>query len=1444
MTKILWKKRVLSLTLAVLILLGAAPFALAAPGDAGWYEISVNEADGFAVVTNPNGGETLSYSLTSGVQLLSVQDGANTYAFKDLNKNGSLDIYEDWRATDAERAADLAGKMIADPNGIEQIAGLMMVSMHQSGLTPALTAAQKELIDTQNIRSLLNADTTATTATTAKWSNAVQAYAESLGWGIPANITSDPRSNAAASEYYDGSTASLSKWPSNLGLAATFDPEVVKQHGVITSQEYRALGINTALSPQIDLGTEPRWNRINGTFGEGPLLASDLTAAYVAGFQSTYVDGVDMGWGKDSVTTMIKHWPGDGVGEGGRESHANVGKYAVFPGGAFKTHLEPFQAGLSADLVGKTGGAAAVMPSYSIAIDENGASIGEAVGSGYSNYKLAEVLRGDLGFDGIICSDWLISGMWSVIGGNPIMIWGGMAWGVDTSDGAAMVLQGIMAGLDEYGGLQIKAPIVAAYNLGVTKYGKDTMDKRFGDTARRVLLNEFRLGLFEDPYLNVEASAAFVGQKAFMDVGYEAQLKSIVMLKNSDSIIQERETKPTVYIPQKLVPFKAAVIVEGVIASPAVPAHYGLAFAEDFANDFFVVKTDTIREGADPENPQADDIIALTDFADVDFAIVKVTSPTNVGDMFSGYGYLASQRNVPGEAGYDAEEPLSNGYIPKSLQYRPYTADPAVVRAKPLSYDPAEDARWVAAGGEAGMSRYYGGKSTTTINESDLDLILNTVSRAKVGLGEDSVQVPVVVAVQAENPMCFYEFEDQVDGIVLAFGASDQAMLEVVAGKYNPQGLLPFQMPANMTTVEQQLEDIPFDMVAHTDENGGTYNYAFGMNWAGKIEDERVAKYAKPFESASKTLTGTYSFIAEGYDWGPAVPKIIVSLDDEINQTSVDASDFSVVVTKQAMFGVETQTRTVLDAYTSDAAGNRLDGNSSFVTLELRVSPTEGSPFTFLIDFQTWAMANVWSNPYNNAITLTAGSMLGAGLTLYDELAINPVSTGKTLPIADEFTKHSFAATDGTALTYAAYAPPADDKKNALIVWLHGGGEGGTNPEISILGNKAVALADSAIQGIFDGAYVLAPQTPRAWMTWATDESGAPINGKSIYTESLQELIASYVAANDDIDVDRVIVGGCSNGGYMTLKLLEEYPDFYAAGYPICEGYLDAVVPDSTIDIWKELPIWMTWAANDTTLPPAQYSLPTVARLIAAGAKDLVVSEFPGVFDTTGLYKDAEGNPYEYMGHWSWLYVFNNECVAEVDGQQTTIWEWLATKSRSAAPVLTSVSVSTPTIVETLPANLNLTVVGENLDGAVAYLSVNDQLLYPAPVVGGAARMHIDAAPEAGTYALVVVCGSASVACDIDVVEYDTGIWAGNAFVEEGKLQIRFNEALTLKKTAGCVLIAGTAYNAAVLSDKLTVEVLGYDATQMASGTKIVISGVKYPRLFPSYSFTFTVTAP
>lgn len=740
--------------------------------------------DGYNLVTN-TGGATLGYSPESGVTLLEV----DRFAFKDLNRNGELDPYEDWRLPATERAADLAAQMTK-----EQIAGLMLYSGHQripgggygpgsryggkpydeSGAAPSdLTDDQVKFLTEDNLRHVL-ITTVESPEVAARWNNNAQALVEGLGLGIPANNSTDPRHQASNDDEFNlGSGGDISRWPEALGLAASFDPELVRQFGDIASREYRALGLATALSPQVDLATDPRWYRFSGTFGPDPELATDMARAYVDGFQTTAATG---GWGNESVNAMVKHWPGGGTGEGGRDAHYGFGKFAVYPGDNLQTHLQPFVEG-AFNLEGGTEMAAAVMPYYTISFGQDPS--GENVGNAFSKYFITDLLREQYGYDGVVCTDWGVTredaGM-AVFGRTP--------WGVEDLTVAERHYRVLMAGGDQFGGNNEAGPVLEAYQMGVAEHGEEFMRQRFEQSAVRLLKNIFRTGLFENPYLDVAATQATVGNPEYMEAGYEAQLKSVVLLKNQADVLPlAKETR--VFIPRRYAP----------------PTE-----------NFFGQVTPGRWEETIPAK-QASEYFAIADTAaDADVALVVIDMPQN--------GRTAGYSAELAEGGED------NGFQPISLQYEPYTATEA--RDPSLAGDRRP---------QDVLNRSYRNKSVTVTNASDLELIRNTVAAME---GK-----PVIVILRLSNPTVVAEFESEIAGLVLNFGVQNQAILDILSGATEPSGLLPMQLPANMATVERQFEDVPLDMECHRDTEGHVYDFAYGMNWSGVIRDERVERYGK-----------------------------------------------------------------------------------------------------------------------------------------------------------------------------------------------------------------------------------------------------------------------------------------------------------------------------------------------------------------------------------------------------------------------------------------------------------------------------------------------------------------------------------------------------------------------------------------------------------------------
>lgn len=737
-------------------------------------------------------GPILGYSEESGVKILDVSGNK----FKDLNKNGKLDKYEDWRLSVEERAKDLASKM-----SVEQIAGLMLYSGHQAIPAPSegfragkyngkffnesgakpwdLTDQQKTFLKDDNLRHVL-VTTLQSPEIAAKWNNNLQSYIEGLGLGIPANNSSDPRHSASVTaEFNEGAGGQISLWPDGLAMGATFDPELVRKFGNIAAQEYRALGISTALSPQIDLGTEPRWYRIAYVFSESPELTTDLARGYIDGFQtSTGKDVIKNGWGYKSVNAMVKHWPGGGPEEGGRDGHWAMGKYAVYPGNNFQNHVKPFIDG-AFKLSGGTKEASAVMPYYTISFNQDTKN-GENVGNGFSKYLITDLLRGKYGYDGVLCTDWLITADEGKTPGT----FAGKPWGVEKLSIAERHYKVLEAGVDQFGGNNDKGPVLEAYQMGVKEHGEKYMRTRFEQSAVRLLKNILRTGLFENPYVNVEETKKIVGNPEFMKAGYDAQVKSIVMLKNKAQVLPIKERK-TVYIPKRYSP--ATFNWWGVYTAPSLDYPVDLEFVKKHYN----VSDDPVK---------------------ADFAIVFVQSPHSE------------------EAGYsdiDAKEG-GNGYLPISLQYQTYTATEA--REKSMAAGDPVVAPNVT-------DRTYKNKTSTVTNFTDLLTIENTY---KAMNGK-----PVIVSVTASKPMIFSEFEKHANGILVNFNVSNQAVIDIIAGKYEPSGLLPLQMPADMKTVETQKEDVPFDMIPYKDSEGHAYDFGYGLNWSGVIKDARTQKYVK-----------------------------------------------------------------------------------------------------------------------------------------------------------------------------------------------------------------------------------------------------------------------------------------------------------------------------------------------------------------------------------------------------------------------------------------------------------------------------------------------------------------------------------------------------------------------------------------------------------------------
>lgn len=762
--KIMSMKKCIAMLLAAIMLLPCCVAPAMAEG-AKWSEEVT--ADGWIKVTN-EGGKTLGYSADSGLKLIEV-DG---YAFKDMNGNGALDAYEDWRLDNDARSQDLAKQMI----GLDQAKMFMLLSLSGPETAKKLGTALQTDMD-NGIRTFSARGSTI--KDTVNVVNLIQSYAESLPFAIPVDLRGDVGNSLA------------SKWPNHLGLAASFDPDLVAEYNALYSSELRDLGLTTAHHPQMDLATEPRWYRFTGTFGEHAVMTSDMGTAATNALQSTYDEnGNDLGWGEDSVNALIKHYPGDGQAEGGRESHSFVGKYNVYPGDMFDLAESVYSEALT-KLPGQTGVSAGVMTDFSIHLDADGDPIGidDRVAAAYNAYIQIELLRDKYNWDGIVCTDYSILHM--------------MPWGMEDATIVERVVKTLEAGTDRIENYNVKEDIVAGWEAYADKHGQEAADQRLYESVRRLSRSFFQVGLFDNPYLSMEEANANVASADKVEAGYNAMLRSVIMLKNSDNIIKAAtDAKPTVYIPVKA-DGKACIDIAT-------------------ASEYFTVITDTVGEDGAVVRPAAEEL------AGVDFALVQINSPKNV-TLAS--GFMA-------RPGYDQE---NDKWIPLSLQYRSYTADSFAVRTESIGGDMIEpdstglyqDDYYGQKAMKVKENRSYFGNTAVISNESDLDLVLDTAALVD----------KVIVIANASNPFVVNEFESEIDALVMHFGVNIKAVLDIVSGKVEPSALLPMQMPANMETVEEQLEDVPFDMECHEDADGNVYDFGFGLNWSGVIQDERTERY-------------------------------------------------------------------------------------------------------------------------------------------------------------------------------------------------------------------------------------------------------------------------------------------------------------------------------------------------------------------------------------------------------------------------------------------------------------------------------------------------------------------------------------------------------------------------------------------------------------------------
>ena len=471
------------------------------------------------------------YGKKNAIQALYAQLGQeaptltqDNYSFRDLNKNGKLDPYEDARVPTEERVENLLQQMT-----LEEKAGTLFITM--VGMTPEGNPLDLPLISTNpmevafsfilapNIELVIeksmnhfNIVNSYTADVLAKYNNEIQKIAERTRLGIPVTIASDPRH---ASEQNPGAaiyTPSFSQWPSPLGLAATRDTSLVREFGHLAREEYKAVGIRVALHPMADLATEPRWGRINGTFGEDAGLSAAMSYAYIKGFQGDTLS-------KESVICMTKHFSGGGPQKDGEDAHFPYGSEQVYPGNNFDYHLRPFVEGALPAHTGQ------IMPYYGIPVGQTD----EEVAFGFNKQIITTLLRDSLKYDGVVCTDWNIISKGGL--GDP------RAWGVEHLSESERVLKVLNAGCDQFGG-ESNSQLV----IDLVKEGKIS-EERIDVSVRRLLRDKFTLGLFDQPYVDEKAALSKVSVPEAVEKAHTAQLKSVVLLKNEGVLPLQKNIK-------------------------------------------------------------------------------------------------------------------------------------------------------------------------------------------------------------------------------------------------------------------------------------------------------------------------------------------------------------------------------------------------------------------------------------------------------------------------------------------------------------------------------------------------------------------------------------------------------------------------------------------------------------------------------------------------------------------------------------------------------------------------------------------------------------------------------------------------------------------------------------------------------------------------------------
>lgn len=662
--------------------------------------------------------------------------------FKDSNGDGKLDAYEDWRLPVAARIDDLVGKMT-----VEEKAGLMLIDTLNAGAGGTVPAAGLAFINEQNMRRfILRSVVTATPAAgqvtpaeAARFINSVQAVTEASRLGIPTLFKSNARNHYEkdARVGINEAAGAFTEFPKEAGIASaalgeeslktgktptTGDMSIVKTFAETMGQEWKSIGLRGMYGYMADLSTEPRWYRVHETFTEDADLNANIMKTLVQTLQGPMVDGSSVS-PASSVALTMKHFPGGGPQELGLDPHFTFGKTQVYPGGNFGYHLKPFIAAIDA-------GVSAVMPYYGVPINVTYEGVKyDQLGMAFSKQIVTDLLRGKLGFKGYVNSD--------------TGIINDRAWGLENKTIPERVATAINGGTETLSGFNKVQTIVDLVKANLLT------EARITEAARRLLKEQFELGLFENPYVDEALATPTIGSDANREKGLEIQRKSIVLLQNDSNG------------GTRTLPLKAGAKVYTLGIAKADVEKYG----------YTVTDGEALVGGVRPTA------------AGADYAVIRVevSNPRTAGAL------------------YKSNDPLTGAnpaYI-SPITGKTFGAD-----------DPTGLDNGISFGGsypwEAGNLSFtaLAASASWQISPSlaDIQAVMNEVGAKKT-----------VLSIYFRQP---YVLDDasglkNAGAIVAGFGVSNKALLDVLSGKFSPQGKLPFALANNLQAITDNQPDVP-----------------------------------------------------------------------------------------------------------------------------------------------------------------------------------------------------------------------------------------------------------------------------------------------------------------------------------------------------------------------------------------------------------------------------------------------------------------------------------------------------------------------------------------------------------------------------------------------------------------------------------------------------------